>query len=291
MNDWRSRELGRQGKTPFLAVLLGLMLVIYPIIAHANGQETCPQSGGWVKVDNLSGQSYTYTPPAGYHVTDNCYKAGQSVVFGSGATVTSSVLNPQGRCCQALSHASFLVVPDPTDVPPPATATPEPTATDVPPPTDIPTEESTDEPTQEPTEEPTTEPTAEPTQEPTAEPTQEPTATATDAPKPDVEVQRLPSTGDGLSAETWLCWGTNVYCAHNGVDGSEGELWVFLYKGATVTFQGQTYVVERIERVTPQVVSVLDDAADYDVVLLTCSSYIGGAWVNRVVIFANLVDA
>jgi hypothetical protein len=83
---------------------------------NVNGQETCPKTGnGWVKVDDLSGLTYTFTDiPYGYEVTDNCYKAGTSVVYGSGPTVTSTVWNKEGctkvgRGCnyQELSHASF----------------------------------------------------------------------------------------------------------------------------------------------------------------------------------------
>lgn len=86
-------------------------------------QETCPKDNGWVKVDNLSGFTYTFTNiPSGYEVTSNCYKASTKVVYGQGATVTSNVFNsPQGVTCtapgvphqgcayQALSHASFLL--------------------------------------------------------------------------------------------------------------------------------------------------------------------------------------
>ena len=167
-----------------------------------------------------------------------------------------------------------------------------------------PTVEPTQEPTQEPTAEPTTEPTEEPTQEPTPTPTNDPDCeelqnceteeptppgeTPTSEPSPTPE--ELPKTGDGENTEAWLCWGSNVWCSHNGVPGSEGEEWVFLYPGAAVNFRGAQYQVESMERVTPDMVSSLEDAADYDIVLITCSNYIGGVWVNRVIIFAELND-
>ena len=142
-------------------------------------------------------------------------------------------------------------------------------------------------------------PTAEPTIEPTSTepgPSPDPTdigPTPTDSPtEPSVVYDRseLPSTGDGLSPEAWLCWGENVWCAHNGVDGSEGELWVFLYPGAAFEFHGLTYEVVSTERVTPDMVQSLDDAGDYSIGLVTCSNYIGGVWVNRVIVFANRVS-
>ncbi len=78
--------------------------------------ETCPEGDGWVKYDGLSGLSFTMPSddiPDGYYVTDNCYKAGNTVVYGSGDTVESTVWNKDGcpgkRGCayQELSHASF----------------------------------------------------------------------------------------------------------------------------------------------------------------------------------------
>ena len=175
----------------------------------------------------------------------------------------------------------------------------EPTATPVP--TNEPTGEPTDGPTGEPTDGPTDEPTNEPTDEPTQEPTDEPTPTdlgptptppgpvptdapPTGSPEPPVVADRLPDTGDGLSADPWLCYGTNVWCAHNGVDGSPGEQWVFLHPGATVTHDGITYTVAYVGRVPASQVSVLDDAGDYDLVLLTCTNYDGYVWLERVVV-------
>lgn len=165
-------------------------------------------------------------------------------------------------------------------------------------PTLAPTEVPTDEPTPTETEEPQPTPTEDPGCEEDCEPTDEPGPTPidpspvpTEGPGPTdtpVVPDRLPETGDGLSTETWPCWGTNVYCAHNGVDGSIGETWVFYYEGETILFDGQTYVVEARLRVPADQVSILDNAADYDLVLITCTNYVNGVWLERVVIFAEL---
>ena len=164
---------------------------------------------------------------------------------------------------------------------PTATLEPTPTPTDTPEPTPTPTDEP--QPTPTPTDEDCggeCDPAEVPTPTPTDPPTVEPTPTATE----------LPQTGDGDSTEAWLCWSENVYCSHNGVEGSEGEMWVFYYVGKTFEFRGQTYIVQAMERVTPDMVQSLDDAVNYDIVLTTCSNYIGGVWVNRVIIFANLSE-
>jgi hypothetical protein len=89
-----------------VALATAIALTI-PAVAFATGQEVCPDGGDWVKVDGLSGLTYTHEAPDGYEVTDNCYKAATSVVYGTGETVTSTIKNPRGKCCQDLSHASF----------------------------------------------------------------------------------------------------------------------------------------------------------------------------------------
>lgn len=99
-----------------LATLVLSLPLLFVGVAVANGQETCPEGDGWVKVDGLSGLIYTFDVPEGYEVADNCYKASTTVVYGSGDTVESSVWNkddcPGARGCnlQELSHASFRLV-------------------------------------------------------------------------------------------------------------------------------------------------------------------------------------
>ncbi|RJR24374.1 DUF4215 domain-containing protein [Candidatus Microgenomates bacterium] len=90
-------------------------------------QEVCPEGeGGWVKVDGLSSLYYFYTAPTGKLVSNTCYKAGNTVVYGeitppaSPVTVSSTVFNQDGCTeigsgCnyQNLSHASFKLVDEP----------------------------------------------------------------------------------------------------------------------------------------------------------------------------------
>ncbi len=117
--------------TSLMLVMAMLLALAGPVLAapRSNGQETCPDGDGWVKVDGLGGYDYTYTPPAGYHVTQNCYKHGTYVHYGSGPTVSADthlVCNSQGNCREIryeLSHASFLLEQDEVQPTPTATAT------------------------------------------------------------------------------------------------------------------------------------------------------------------------
>ncbi|MFC5730324.1 MULTISPECIES: hypothetical protein [Nocardioides] len=93
-----------------LILLLGALVGV-TTMTPAAAADVCPDGDGWDKVDGLSGTSYTYTPPEGFTVTQNCYKASTTVRFGSGPTVTSTVKNKNGKV-QDLSHASFLLVPE-----------------------------------------------------------------------------------------------------------------------------------------------------------------------------------
>lgn len=102
--------------------LLVLLMLAMTITASADGPGVCPDGGAWVKVDGLSGTTYTFTPPEGYTVGANCYKHATFVHFGSGPTVTADA-----HCawewrgwrlvyvCHTyeLSHASFELIPLP----------------------------------------------------------------------------------------------------------------------------------------------------------------------------------
>lgn len=134
-----------------LVTLAFVAVLLVPVagLATGGGQDTCPEGNGWVKVDGLSGLSYTYTPPEGYTVSQNCMKVGShDPVIGSGPTVTNSTLFnspgnlPNGAVCTApgvpvngcalqnISHASFLLVPvGTTTVPEETTTVPEETTT------------------------------------------------------------------------------------------------------------------------------------------------------------------
>ncbi len=89
----------------------------------ANGQETCPQTGDWVKVDNINALSYKYTAPAGKEIFESCYKAGTTLRFAqynpavTEVELQSNVWNkstcPGDKGCnfQKISHASFRLRP------------------------------------------------------------------------------------------------------------------------------------------------------------------------------------
>lgn len=142
-----------------LLMVATALILMNPVFAQ--GQETCPQTGDWVKIEGLAGKEYVYTAPEGYLIAETCYKAGTNVVFESinppqsSVTVISTVGND-------LSHASFRIVEAPTPSPTPTeTFTPTPTETFTPTPTETftptpietftptPTEEFTPTPTEE----------------------------------------------------------------------------------------------------------------------------------------------
>ena len=171
-----------------IAIVAVALFLVLTGSASATAQETCPSGGDWVKVDGLSGHSYTYSPPEGYVVTDNCYKHATFVHYGSGDTVNTD-LHWKQHCNKffcipvpfrpELSHASFLLEeikatpsPSPTSTPTPSpTPTPEPTSSPSPSPTPNPCElrdvvcceQEKDEVCETPTPTPTPEPTGTPT--------------------------------------------------------------------------------------------------------------------------------
>jgi hypothetical protein len=66
----------------------------------------------------LDGYTYSFTPPPGFTVTDNCYKHATSVHYGSGPTVEADWHWKIWRYVRyELSHASFKLEPIPTEVP------------------------------------------------------------------------------------------------------------------------------------------------------------------------------
>ena len=94
-----------------------LLILISPVIfsqdVSAEAQETCPDTGDWVKVDGINAQSYNYVAPAGKEIVEVCYKAGTTVKYETIAppqtsiTVTTDVPNPNNNAFQDISHASF----------------------------------------------------------------------------------------------------------------------------------------------------------------------------------------
>jgi hypothetical protein len=168
--------------TAILLMVTTVLILMNPVFAQ--GQETCPATGDWVKIEGLSGKEYIYTAPEGKLIAETCYKAGTEVEYDTisppqkTVTVTSTVGFD-------LSHASFRLVDEPQPSPTPTDEpTPSPTPTDEPTPSPTPTDEPTPSPT--PTDEPTPSPT--PTDEPTPSPTPTdepiPSPTPTDEPTP-----------------------------------------------------------------------------------------------------------
>ncbi len=82
---------------------------------NGQGQDTCPSTGDWHKVDDLSGKTFVYSAPYGKAVAEVCYKASTTVVQYDveppmqTVTVESSVKNQNDKV-QDLSHASFRLV-------------------------------------------------------------------------------------------------------------------------------------------------------------------------------------
>lgn len=122
----------------------------------AQGQETCPQTGDWVKVDNINAQSYEYTAPEGKQIVETCYKASTTLVYKdiepplTEVKIESKVLNPEENAYHNISHASFRLediseTPTPTSTftsTPTVTFTPTPTQTqETPTPTSTPPNE------------------------------------------------------------------------------------------------------------------------------------------------------
>ena len=134
-----------------VAILLLLLSAPYLVrdIVSAQAADVCPDGGDWVKVDGLSGQSYTYTAPEGKLVAETCYKAGTNVVYET-IDPPQEEVTVNSEFQQDLSHASFRLVDEPKEDPTPTptiTATP----TMIPTFTPTPTEEEKEDPTPTPT--------------------------------------------------------------------------------------------------------------------------------------------
>ncbi len=254
----------------FWVVLLAAAIVLIVIIAAGGlpvlAADVCDEGGDWSSHQN---PPLVSKPGA----VEYCVKAGNvehsscvAYLENGSFEYVSGVVNAEGAC--GLSHWSYRLG-DPTATPVTPTATPE---------------------------------------TPTATPTDDPEVTPTPTERPhDCHIDgdgicpgeetptALPKTGpedDNIwSNESWLCWGDNVWCAHNGVDGSPAQDWVFLYEGSTFEFMGETYTVELVEQVDPSNTEVLGKAGDYDVVLLTCRNWTpSGVWLDRFIVFANALD-
>jgi len=153
--------------TAILLMVATALILLDPVFAQ--GQDTCPATGDWIKVEGLSGDEFSYTAPEGKLIAETCYKAGTELEFNtiSPPRKTVTVISTVGF---DLSHASFRLVnaPDPSPTPT-ETFTPMPTftatPTDEPTPSPTPTETFTPTPTEEFTPTPTEEITPTPTEE------------------------------------------------------------------------------------------------------------------------------
>jgi len=265
-----------RNKLSYLFASIMLVATVAGVVsnaAYANGG-TCPQSGGWIKIDSGDLSSYPVTGAVEY-----CFKAGNWPTvssiplggFGQPGGGRDANCNTNIKYCD-LSHWSYFVLPS-TNTPVP-TNTPPPTPT----PTDTPVE-----PTPTPTDDPGCEQDCEtPPPTPTDPPTIEPTPTATEPPP--LETPELPSTGDGLSPEPWQI-GEHTWAAHNGCEGQcAGEAWVYLWPGTVFDFHGTTYIVTAWFRTDPSNVGVIDSAP---LVLITCTSWDGMTWTMRLIVLAE----
>lgn len=140
-------------------------------MAMAQGQDTCPDDNGWVKINSGNLSSYPVDGAADY-----CFKAGssnsQGCTGGLFDTIPPGGFDNNGYC--GLSHWSYKLS-DPTNTPEP-TSTSEPTATRGPTNTPDPTPDIRI------TATPTDEVAPTNTPEPTATPKQAPTCTAGENP-------------------------------------------------------------------------------------------------------------
>lgn len=162
-----------------IASIVLVMTLFVP--AFANGQEVCPQGGEW-----SAHQDPPYVPVDG--AIELCFKG------GSENSDCESYLGPEipeGEHVCDLSHWSYRLGEEPTDVPPTTVPEPTPTPTDAPQPTPTPSEQPP-EPTPTSTDEGCRgdcEPTSTPTDPPPTEPPITPTPT--DQPCPYEEIGEL----------------------------------------------------------------------------------------------------
>lgn len=230
------------------------------LVARANGQDTCPQSEGWTKIDSDDLSLY---PVDG--ATEYCFKAGSSNSQGCEGGLFESWPQPEGTC--GLSHWAYFI-PEPEE-----TATP------------IPTDEPT--PTETPVDDPTPTPTDEfdPTPTPTEESLPSPTPTDTELPK-----AGFVSQGEIMNGEPWqLTVPGYVWAGHNQSDWPAGQWWM-LWEGLEFQFNGAWYTTIEYIIADPTEVELIRRAADFDLMLITCRGYnpITNTWAQRLVIFANL---
>lgn len=245
-----------------LIAILGLILfVVLP--AKAEGQETCPEGNGWIKVETEGEpMQLEITAPEGCLVDDVCTKRATILDWFYDQFVETFRVEYKDH---AISHYSYTLA---CEVP---TATPT---------------EFEEEPTPTPPDE---EPTATPTrrEEPTPTPTleEEPTATSTPVPieTPLSTPTKLPDGGvvfrTNPSLDAWRISSLNTWAGHNGLDHAIGEVWVEnLWEGDLYLFNGTYWIVKSRFKVSPWDTWVIDSAP---LVLISCSDWTGSEWKAR----------
>lgn len=252
-----------------------ILAAVWSLPAFAIGQETCPQDGGWTKIDSSDLSLY---PVPG--ATEYCFKAGSGNSEGCTGGLFDSWPQPEGTC--GLSHWSYFIPeedPTPTNTP---TDKPTPTPTNTP--TDVPTPTPTDDPRcQEECEDPTPTPTETPPDNPTPTPTDPPST-------PELPKAGFTSQYEILNGEPWqLSVPGNVWAAHNQ-EGWIASTWWMLWEGKEFIFNGQWYTTERYVIADPTEVELIGQAVDYDLLLITCRNYdpVTNRWAERLLIFAEL---
>ena len=274
--------------TKFLASLIGTMaMVLVPLfviatVVSADGQETCPQTGGWVKIDSDDLSLYPVDGAIEY-----CFKAGSDNSQGCIGGLFSSWPQPEGTC--ALSHWSYRLEEGPPEC---EEDNCEPTEEPTPSPTELPyTPTPTDVPTDEP--QPTPTPTEEGCRGDCVEPTPTPEITPTDAPPVTPE---LPKTGftsqyEVMNGEPWIVMvnnDTTVWAAHNQEGWPAGEWWK-LWEGIEFEFNDQWYTVTDYMLAEPTDVHLIY-STEPDIILITCRDYdpVTNTWAQRLVIYAEV---
>jgi hypothetical protein len=91
------------------------------------GQETCPDGGGWLKIEPIDALTYEYTAPDGQLIAEVCYKASNDVIYidiedAASYEFVSTVKNKNGEL-QEISHVSVRLITDTTTDPTDPTGT------------------------------------------------------------------------------------------------------------------------------------------------------------------------
>lgn len=113
----RTKRNNKLTKIIIAGVLAAALVLVSALVFSedvlAQGQETCPSTGDWVKVEPVDAQFLDYDAPEGKVIVETCYKAGTTLVYEtidpaqSSITLTTEVPNPNDNGFLNISHASF----------------------------------------------------------------------------------------------------------------------------------------------------------------------------------------